>query len=133
MKRVYLLAASVLASIFFGVAAADTKTDPRESLDTAIPEAIRLLEAREYAAFLKSFLPPHELKKFTEKNSLEELAKGFGEKKASRLLRVLKAIKDLKPTFDAEGKEATYEMKERIDGKKSIFFARIDKYLYIQN
>ena len=117
----------------FSPAMADTKVDPREKLDTAVPEAIRLLEAKDYSTFLKNFIPPDDLKKVTEKATLDEFAKQFGENKGPRLLQVLKSIRDAKPTLDSSGKKATYELKEPIDRKKTITWVKVEKYWYIQN
>jgi hypothetical protein len=111
----------------------DSKVDPREKLDTAVPEAIRLLEAKDYPTFLKNFLPPDDLKKITEKVPLDEFSKQFGENKAPRLLLVLRSIRDAKPTLDPSGNKATYELKEPIDRKKTIGWVKVDKHWYIQN
>jgi hypothetical protein len=64
---------------------------------------------------------------------LEEFPKQFGEHFAPRLLEILRAIKDTKPTMESDGKRATYEFRKEIDGKKSITFVKVEKYWYIQN
>jgi hypothetical protein len=124
--RLFLVAFSCVALVAAS-SAADAKADPREKLETAIPEGIRLLEAKEYAKFLKNFVSPDVLKKLTEKQTLEEFAKEFGEEKAARLLKALQTIKDAKPELDADGKKATYKLKER-----PLIFVKIDKYWYIE-
>src|SRR6476660_1247183 len=88
-------------------AAPEPKADPREELATAVPEAIRLLEAKDYAAMLKAFIVPEEFKKIVEDGSLDALAKFFGEKKSAEMLQVVKSIEKAKPVLDAEGKTAT--------------------------
>jgi len=120
------------AAAFAASSAADDATpDPREKLESAIPEMIRLLETKEYTTLLKNYAPPEVLKAITGKTSLEEVAKEFGEGKAEKLLTVLKSIKEMKPTLDADGKKATYE---GLKGEKSkIVFLKIDKYWYIGN
>jgi len=129
------LGVSVLAIVFtlVGIASADEKPNPREKPETAIVEGIRLLEGKEYVAFLKAFVPPAELKTMTNKETLEELAKKFGDKKAARLLKVLKMAKEVKPTMDANGTKATYDLKEAINGKKTITLIKIEKCWYVQN
>ena len=134
MRVIYPSAA--LAVWFLSVAATAApapKANPREKLETAITEAIRLLEAKEYATVLKNFVTPDDLKAITEKIPLDELAKQFGEGKADRLLKVLKSIEDVKPTFDKEGKTATFKLKAEADGKKTISWVKIGKYWYIQD
>jgi hypothetical protein len=111
----------------------DDHPERREQLATAIPEGIRLLEAKEFESFLKSFVPPEDLKRITEETSLAEFAKTFGQRKAPRLLEVLTEIKDEKPVFGKNETEATYTLKKEIGGKKSLTFVMIDKYWYIRN
>lgn len=107
--------------------------DPREKLETAIPEAIKLLEKEEFETFLEKFVPPDDLKKITAKTPLSEMAKGFGERKALRLLKILKAANGNKPTIDADGKTAVYELKEPVEGKMDISFIKVGKLWYLKN
>ena len=107
--------------------------EPREKLGTAILEAIRLLEAKEYQTFLKSFAEPKDLETFTNGRPLEEFANRFGESKAQRLLGVLKTIVAQTPILEADGTKAVYQWTEPIEGKSSITFVKVDKYWYILN
>lgn len=117
-----------------GLVAADSKADPRENLETALPEAIRRLEAKEYTSFLRDFVSPDDLKGITEQGPLDEFAKAFGEGKAAQLLQVLKSIVDAKPTLNESGNEATYELKDApSDSKKTITWMKIGEFWYIQN
>ena len=134
MRLMQLIVMSVIAPfVVLPVFADDVKPDPRENLNTAIPEAIRLLEAKEYKAFLKSFVIPDDFKRITATKSLEEFAKAFGERKGLKLLKVCKVIKDAKPTLDDTGTKATFAIKEVLAGKKSITFVKVKKHWYIQN
>jgi hypothetical protein len=110
----------------------DDKPDPREKVDTAIAEAVRLIEAKEYVKLLKGFVPPDELKKITEIVTLDEFAKKFGDGKAPRLLKALKATKGIEPTMSDDGSKATIKFKEPIDGKDKIEFIKIGKHWYIK-
>jgi hypothetical protein len=112
-----------------GLATADPKTNPREKLDTAIKEAIRLLEAKEYAAFLEQFMVPDELKEITRKKPLDEFAKEFAERKAGDMLKVLKSLDGLKPTLDESGTTATFDP----PGAMKLKWVLIDKSWYIRN
>jgi hypothetical protein len=112
---------------------AGSKPDPREKVDTAVPEGIRLLDAKEYSSFLQKFVPPDDLKKLTMKAPLDEFAKEFGQTHAPRLLKVLQAIRGTNPTLVADGMLATFPLKEPIEGKKSITFIKVGKFWYIQN
>lgn len=112
---------------------AEDKPDPRESLDTAIPEAIRLLEKKDYEGLLKAFVAPADFERITAKKPLPDFAKEFGEEKADRLLTVLNAVKGTTPTLSEDKALATFEFKEQIKGKSDIKFQKIDKYWYIKN
>lgn len=139
---------SVFVSVVVSpVFADDVKSDPRENLETAVPEAIRLLEAKEYEVFLESFTPPVVLKKIKAGEdprmppqittitdiTFEEFARRFGERKAPTLLKVLKEIKNAKPTLDDTGTKATFALNEEINERKSLTFVKIKKHWYIQN
>ena len=128
-----LLISSLVFSFGIPVISQDVKPESREALETAIPEGIRLLEAKENEAFVEIFVPPADLKKITEGTSLEEFAKRFGERKAPRLLEIFKEIKGTKPSLDDNGTKATFALKEEKDGKKAITFVKVDKYWYLKN
>ncbi len=112
---------------------AGVQADPRENLDTAIPDGIRLLEAKEYVKFLKAYAPPDGLAKFAEAGGLEKFAAEFGQSKGPRLLAVLKKIKGTKPELDETGQIATYRFEEAVGGKNNIVFMKRDKYWHIKN
>ena len=106
----------------------------RQNLDKLLPEAIRLLEAKEFATLLETVVPPEEFKKLIADQSLKEFAAMFGEKKAARLLSVLKAAKDQKPKLSEDGNTAIFTLPEGADPSKgTIVFMRIDNRWYINN
>jgi hypothetical protein len=124
-----------VAVAFFATATlarADDKPDPRAKVETAVAEAVRLIEAKEYATLLKKFVPPDEYKRVTENVSIDEFAKKFGESKAPRMLKALKAAQGVKPTMNDDGSKATIEFKEPVEGKDKIEFIKIDKLWYIK-
>lgn len=124
----------LVASIGFACTvslAEDVKPDPQEKLETAIPEGIRLLEAKEDAKFLKTFMAPEDFKKNNPKK-LDEFVKYFSEKEAVSVLKMLKAVRYVNPTFGNEGKLATYPLKEPIDNQNSISFKKVDKRWYLR-
>ncbi len=110
-----------------------TKGNAQEKLETAIPEAIRLLEAKEYATFLKTFVLPDDLKKITEAIPFDKLVKDFSMEKADVLLNILKGIKDARPTLADDGKKATYPLKKGTAPKDAIHFVKAGKLWYISN
>ncbi len=131
-----LIRIGTVAALLFAAGAcafAEEKPDPREKLDTAIAEGIRLLEAKDYLNFIKQFVRPDELKKATEQMPIADLAKDFGEGNSGDLLKALKTLKDKKPVLTDDGKSAEYTLTGDEFKRKDIAFVKVDKYWYIKN
>lgn len=126
-------AVAILLVTGWGAVAAESPAERYKSLETAIPEGIRLLEAKEYATFLKNFVPPEHFQRITNSVSLDEFARKFGEDRAEVMLAVLKAIREEKPTLDDGGTRATYTLKEPVNRKGSIVWEKVDDHWYIRN
>jgi hypothetical protein len=127
-----MLATIFACALAVNVIGQEAKPDPRENLETAIPEAIRLLEAKDYLALIKHFVHPDDLKKLEEQGkSPEKLAEQFGEKKAERLHAVLKEIKDKKPELNDDGSQAVFKVDDKPGGV--IRFHKSGKLWCIRN
>lgn len=126
---------SILASFLsLAAIAQDAKPDPRESLETAIPEAIRLLEAKEAVTFIKQFAHPDDLKKLAEQGKTpENMAEQFSGDKSMRLLAVLKEIKDKKPEASEDGLTMLYKVEDNKAPGGKIVFQKSGKLWYIRN
>ena len=122
----------LLALLALPQTAPATKVDPREHLPTAISEGIRLLEAKEYLAFLKVFVPPEELAQRERREDIAAFAEKFGQK-APLLLVALKEAQQGKPVMQKEGTVASFELTAREGGPKTLRFEKIGKYWYIAN
>ena len=136
MSLVRMSAAALMLSVAVcGLATGEDKPDPREKLETIIPLGIKQLEAKDYVKFLKTFVNPEDFEQITKNVSAEEFAKRFGEDKSAGVLKVLKSIKDAKPTLDKDGKEATFDIKkeDQVNDKPTIVFVKKDKFWYIRN
>ena len=106
--------------------------DPRERLETAIEEAIRLLDKKDYTTFLSMFVPPEALAR--RRDTLEEFAAAFAGEKADRLLAALKQIRTATPAMSPEGTQATYQISPRPErGPDSLRWNKIGKFWYIAN
>ena len=89
---------------------AAAKPGPRENVETAVVEAIRLLEAKDYKTFLPQFVPPDDYKVMVPTpEALDTTAERFGPR-SERLLIALREASTLKPTFDAAKTSATYTL-----------------------
>jgi hypothetical protein len=134
MKGLCFILSLGLCLVFSGMGIGqEPKPDFREDLKTAIPEGIRMLEAKEYVAFLKAFVPPELLKKIVGDGKIEEFAEKFGKGKSATLLKVLSQVKDAEPEYNEDKTKALYKLKEVVDGKSKIEFSKQEKYWYIEN
>lgn len=130
--RLFQLLAFVAVTSFVGTPlfAEDVQIDARKNLETAIPEGIRLLEAKKYKLFLKNFVHPKELKH----RSLEESAETFAQQKAPALLQMLKQIKNTTPIWNKNKTAATYKLKKsELIRRQSITFVKKKKHWHIKN
>jgi hypothetical protein len=125
MKSIFRPVFALLASLTFSFAA--VPDDVRGNLDKLIPEVIRLLEAKDFAAVLETLVPPDDFKQMTAAQPLAEFAKEFGEHNASELLKALKAIKGMKPKVSDDGGKTTYELPEGGEfPHKTMEFLRVE-------
>ena len=126
---------SVVATLLVLTGAAqDDKPDPREKLETAVVEAIRLLEAKETLTFLKQFVHPDDLNKVIEGGkTLEKLAEQFSAKKSSRLVAFLKEIRDKQPELSEDGNQAVFKVETKTAPGGKVVFQKSGKLWYIRN
>lgn len=141
MKRAGLIAAAaVFLLCLVVVLIKNSAGDPQarqESLETAIPEAIRLLDAGEYELFLRRYIPPEKLQELEAKGGFAPFVKGLEEVKGSYLPALLRQAQEQK-TPPLQNNKPIVEY--RIDAKKlgekgpsHLRFRKIDKYWYIDN
>ncbi len=114
-----VLCLSVVLIFVTQMAAAESKTP--EDLAQAIDEGIKMLEAKDYKAFIERFIPPAELKEVIAQNGLDELAKNFGNAKAGMLLQALKDIQTMSPELSEDGQKASFAVEPR-----SVIFKKIE-------
>jgi len=125
MQSLLRPAIALLATVTFSFAA--VPDDVRGNLDKLIPEVIRLLDAKDFAAVLETLVPPDEFKKITAAQPLAEFAKAFGEHNAPELLTALKAIKGMSPKLSDDGSTATYALPEGGEfRRKTMEFLRVE-------
>ena len=130
MKFFIRPAAALLATFTLSLAA--VPDDVRGNLDKLVPEAVRLIEAKDFATVLDTLMPPDEFKKITAQMPLAEFAAKFGERNAASLLSALKSLKDKKPKVSEDGSKATFDLTE-IPGvpRKDMVFSKIEGRWYL--
>lgn len=103
----------------------------RKDFDTALLEAIRLLEAKEYLAMAKNFMPPSELKGIIGQGTIEDFVADWSKGGAERMLVCLKAVKDVAPRKMSDNK-IVYPMPEGVDKDvKVIWLVKEGEYWYV--
>lgn len=131
MKSFLASVVALAASLTFSFAA--VPDDVRGNLEKLVPETVRLLEAKDYAAVLETLVPPDAFKKKLAQGPLEEWAAEFGKKKAAKMLELLKALKDKKPKLSEDGNTATFDLPENPWLKKEIKFTKIEGRWFLNN
>lgn len=125
-------AATVAASA--PAAAKPTGPDPRADIKTAIPEAIRLLEAKDYANFIKSFMPPSQLSQMpipVDQLAAMMSADPSAAAQFQTMIDVLKRIQTLTPTMDASGNKATYTLDPPAGNEKQVSLVKENGLWYL--
>lgn len=109
-----------------------SQTDPRREAGTAIKEAIRLLEKKDYVTMLKTFARPSELEEQLVKRTIEEAAAEFGEKRATDLLAALRAASTMTQTFSNDGARVDYTFEKPFGRERRITMVKIDGLWYLR-
>jgi hypothetical protein len=107
---------------------------PREHIDTAVVEGIRLLEAEDYEGFVSAFVKPDDLLIVAPTpDALAAHAKDFGANRAASWLDALRDIRGRTPVLDAAETSATFVLARPLAFKQTLTFVKIGKYWYIGN
>ena len=110
--------------------------NPREQLHTAIPQAIRLLEDRDYERLVDLFVHPDDSDRITTRRDLNRAMRHLGPgNKADRMLTVLNSIKNNHPSYSGDGTIATYDIPwhglARGSTIRQIHFRKAGKFWYL--
>lgn len=132
MMPTVLSSLALCLSMFFNPLQVASRPSPRENVGTAILEAIRLLESKDYKTFLMEFIPPDVVKARTASPAaLNEWVEGFAAHSVGFLLPRLKEASKLTPTYDGQKTTATFQLKD-YDGTKWFKMVKIDRYWYVE-
>jgi hypothetical protein len=127
-----------LSALFLLLAITISLTSPARAetpadLQKAIESGVKMLEAKNYLAFIETFMPPEDVAQVPDK---ARFAEGFGKKKAAVLLEVLRFVQSRAPEMSADGKKATWSLgkMEGAPAKRPLVFLKHDDgRWYIEN
>jgi hypothetical protein len=103
--------------------------DPREELPTAIAEAIRQLENKEYEKFVADFMSPEDKLQMVGKK-IEDIAK-LVEKNSADMMAQMQAAQKATPTLEDEGEKAVYKNLKVGERNTKFTMVKSGKYWYI--
>jgi hypothetical protein len=115
-------------------AATPVGSDARSDIKTAIPEAIRLLEAKDYTNFIKNFMPPSQLAQMpvpVDQLAALMMSDPKTAEQFNGLIDALKKIQSLTPTMDASGNKATFTLDPPIAGEKELSLVKENGLWYL--
>ena len=103
-------------------------------LRATIDKAIALIEKKDFEALIRTLADPDDLKRITERQSVEEIAKQFASRKADQqLLKALQATKEKNVEVRKDGEAFIFKMKRGTVPRDEIRFTKIDGRWYIGN
>ncbi|HVU37766.1 MAG TPA: sigma-70 family RNA polymerase sigma factor [Opitutales bacterium] len=109
------------------------KVDPRLSLSTAIPEAVRLLQAQDLVGFYNEFVQPQRLDMTgVQFDALVRQDKNF-QQDIDELTQIFQSLQALTPEMDASGERATFKGIKRLSGASTDYvFYKKDGLWYFE-
>jgi RNA polymerase sigma factor (sigma-70 family) len=108
----------------------------RQSLDTAIPEAIRLLEAQDTVGFYKEFVPADQRANLPPGMTVEQMDEAMRQdptyqQQMDTILQLMRSIQGQTPVLDGVGEKATYTIPNPPKpGPTQMFFVKVDGLWY---
>jgi hypothetical protein len=137
-RRRTLRHAFLVATIFLTLgngAARGQESELSQQVAAAVAGAARMLERKEYAAFVKTYLRPSELEELLAKyESVEKIAAEFTrrDRHVTMLARLQAAAKGT-PTFSREGTIATYRFDPPVDKERGLSLQKIGDRWYLRD
>jgi hypothetical protein len=108
-----------------------SKPSLRENAETALREALRLIEAKDYRTFLLQFMPPEMVKTKTKSEAaLNEWIEYFATHGVVYTLPKIKEAIRVSPKYDDAKATATFPLKEN-DGTKWFKLIKIGRNWYV--
>jgi hypothetical protein len=114
-------------------AGSQQQPDHKRQVQTAIQEAIRLLEAKQHLEFVKTFMRPNEVERLVAKfGTVDNLAAEFGkDERAGTLLKALQTASKLEPMFNSTNTSARFTFETPIGRERGLLLQKIGDRWYI--
>lgn len=95
--------------------AEESKTGKMQTAEEALADAIACLEKKDFRRFFEYHLPVETLRDLREHATLADAARSFeaADEMRVRLLTLLKSLRDVKPTYDADRLVATFQLVDK--------------------
>ncbi len=124
-----------MVTILAAVSSAAAQTEPKAQVIAALKEAVRLLEAKHYVEFAKTFVRPSELEGLVAKvGTVDAAAAEFGKgERAALLLDRLRAAARLEPSFRRDDTIAVFSFDQPIGKERSLTMQKIGERWYLRD
>jgi hypothetical protein len=128
--RVIVMVMSILAASFQSTVG--RQADPRREPETALKEAVRLLESKSHAEFIQKFTLPIQLDRAKQRfGTLENAVAELGRQGAFEIaLKAFQAAMKVQPTLYDGGTRANYAFDAPIGGERRLQLQKIDGLWY---
>jgi len=117
---------TIVAILIFAVGCGKPAS-PRENVETAIADAILMLESNKIEKLIKTYIPPNKLVKMLKKNDIKDLVSKNSAGKMRQLLMALKSAQLLEPQYSSDLKSAKFRT-----SPNELIMIKIDGYWYIK-
>jgi hypothetical protein len=106
--------------------------NPQARLDTAIAEAIRLIEAQQYRSFLEKFVTADDLKRTLAEDgmSMDAFTDQFIQYLAPLTLKKLNVIRGIAPTMSSDRNQATWF--DQPKNRPMVTFKKVSGLWYLE-
>lgn len=140
MRRRFLAAAALMLTAFLVFTPRPTsgqQADPAvtKAVTDVLDNGIRLLEAKDYAGFLRTCLRPSEVEELVEQfETIEKAGEAYAQTdRPAGTLAALKAARAMTPAFTQEGMRAEFAFAQPIGGERRLQLQKIDGRWYLRD
>jgi hypothetical protein len=130
-----VIALAIAAVVVCPGASRAAQTDASQQVRATLQRGVRLLEAKDYAAFVKELLRPSELDRLMAKfKTIESVAAEIARRdETAPLLERLRAAVTLEPTYRRDGTIASFTFDPPIGRERGLSLEKIGERWYLRD